>query len=138
MRVLSNLGYAITGRSACASVREQSDHPALVFVVLSHSGGRAVVCGAHVSRGLIVPGAWFRCLRRVTRWPGLAGADASRLFGGDVGAGSGVAVTGPDQDPAALAGAGQGKAPGELAAVQEGGQVAGLVAGDFGGALRPR
>src|SRR5215472_15258608 len=69
--------------------------------------------------------------------PGPAGAHASRAFRDDVGARPRRAVSGLDQDPAALAGTGQGEAPGQLAAIQGDGQMARVIAGDLGASLVP-
>ena len=69
--------------------------------------------------------------------PGPAGAHASRAFRDDVGARPRGAVSGLNEDPAALAGTGQGEAPGQLAAMQGDGQMARVVAGDLGGSLVP-
>jgi hypothetical protein len=69
--------------------------------------------------------------------PGPAAAHASRTFRDDVGARPRGAVCGLDQDPAALAGAGQGEASGQLAAVQGDRQVARVIAGDLSGSLIP-
>ena len=48
-----------------------------------------------------------------------------------------MAIAGLDQNPAALAGAGQGESSGELAAVQQDGQMAGLITDDLSIALIP-
>ena len=48
-----------------------------------------------------------------------------------------MVITGLDQDPAVLAGTGQGETSGELAAVQNDGQMVRLIADDLSGALIP-
>jgi hypothetical protein len=48
-----------------------------------------------------------------------------------------MVITGLDQDPAVLAGTGQRESPGELAAVQNDGQMVGLITDDLSGALIP-
>ena len=48
-----------------------------------------------------------------------------------------MVITGLDQDPAVLAGTGQRESSGELAAVQDDGQVVGLITDDLSGALIP-
>jgi hypothetical protein len=48
-----------------------------------------------------------------------------------------MVITGLDQDPAVLASTGQRESPGELAAVQNDGQMVRLIADDLGGALIP-
>ena len=69
--------------------------------------------------------------------PGPSGAHARRAFRNDVRARPRGGVPGLNQDPPALACAGQGEASGQLAAVQGEGQVAGVIAGDLGGSLVP-
>src|SRR5260221_4605847 len=68
---------------------------------------------------------------------GPAAADAGGMLGDDIRARVRVLVTDLDQDPARLPGAGQGKAAGELAALQPERQRPGFVAEDLGGALIP-
>jgi hypothetical protein len=70
-------------------------------------------------------------------WPGPAAADAGWMRGDDVPARVRVLVTDLDQNPAPLSGAGQGKAAGELAALQPDRQMTGFVAEDLGRALIP-
>src|ERR1700761_8602506 len=65
-------------------------------------------------------------------FPRLAAAHAPWLLGNDVRPRSRMIITGLDQDPAVLAGTGQGESPGELAAVQNDGQVVRLIADDLG------
>ena len=52
-------------------------------------------------------------------FPRPAAAYAPWLLSHDVRAGLRVVITGLDQNPAAIAGAGQGESPGELAAAQK-------------------
>src|SRR5215472_8981110 len=70
-------------------------------------------------------------------FPRLAAAYAPWLLGHDVRTGSRVAIAGLDQNPATLAGAGQGESSGELAAVQKDGQMARLITDNLGVALIP-
>src|ERR1700727_317395 len=70
-------------------------------------------------------------------FPRPAAAHAPWLLGHDVGTGSRVVITGLDQDPAPLAGAGQRESASELAAAQKDRQMAGLVTNDLRGALVP-
>src|SRR5258708_22003284 len=69
--------------------------------------------------------------------PGPAAADAGGMLGDDIRALVRVLVTDLDQNPAPLPGAGQGKAAGELAALQPERQMTGFVAEDLGRALIP-
>ena len=69
--------------------------------------------------------------------PGSAAADAGGTLGDDIRARVRVLVTDLDQNPAPLAGAGQGKAAGELAALQPERQMTRFVAEDLGWALIP-
>jgi len=48
-----------------------------------------------------------------------------------------MVITGLDQDPPVLTGTGQRESPGELAALQNDGQMVGLIADDLSGALIP-
>ena len=68
--------------------------------------------------------------------PGPAAADTGRALGDDIRARVRVLVTNLDQNPAPLPGAGQGKAAGELAALQPD-RTARFVAENFGPALIP-
>src|SRR5258708_36352387 len=67
--------------------------------------------------------------------PGPAAADAGWMLGDDIRARVRVLVTDLDQNPAPLPGAGQGKAAGELAALQPERQMTRFVAEDLGRAL---
>src|SRR5260221_8481589 len=69
--------------------------------------------------------------------PGLADPRPRRRLGGDARPRPRLLVAARDENPAALAGAGQGEPAGELAAAQGEREVACLVAGDLGWALIP-
>ena len=69
---------------------------------------------------------------------GAPAADAGGLLGGDVGAGPGLLVSGLDQDPPPLTGAGQGEPARELVAVQHEREVPGLVRAPGRPCPRPR
>jgi len=69
--------------------------------------------------------------------PRPAAAHAPWLPGHDVRTRPRVVITGPDQNPAALAGAGQGESSGERAAAQQDGQMARLITDDLSAALIP-
>ena len=70
-------------------------------------------------------------------FPRPAAAHAPWLLSHDVRTGPRVVITRLDQTPAALAGAGQGESPSELAAAQKYGQMARLITDDLGDALIP-
>jgi hypothetical protein len=70
-------------------------------------------------------------------FPRPAAAHVPWLLSHDVGTGSRVVITGLDQNPAALAGAGQGESASELAAAQKDRQMARLITNDLSGALVP-
>jgi len=69
--------------------------------------------------------------------PSLAAAHAGRLFRDDIRARTGSLVPDLDQDPALRAGTRQREATRQFAAVQDEGDVTGLVADDLGGSLIP-
>jgi signal transduction histidine kinase len=97
--------------------------------------GRAVAEGA--LRAGTPPLAPRSGLPRRDFLPCPSAAHARRMFRNDVRAGPRGGVPGLNQDPPALACAGQGEASGQLAAAQGESEVAGLVAGYLGGALVP-
>jgi hypothetical protein len=70
-------------------------------------------------------------------FPRPAAAHTPWLLGHDVRTGSRVAITGFDQNPAALAGTGQSESPSELAAAQNDGQMVRLITDELSGALIP-
>src|SRR5215831_11690513 len=97
---------------------------------------RAGSCSSPLSRGVSSP-AMGHTVRPGQVLPGPAAAHARRTLGDDVRAFPRVLVPDLDEDPAALAGAGQREATGELAAVRRERQMSRLVPGDVGGALIP-